>query len=84
MKIDTNTLLILGAAGVGIYFLTRPKTVPVGYNPVTGLPYGYGTTPGMPVYNPNQPNATAQIIAAGGSALDGISDILGHFFDVPF
>lgn len=75
MKINTNTLLIAGVAVAGLYLLTRPKT-PV-YNP-------YST--GLPAYNPyalpasQQPNSTASIISASGSALSSISDIIGNFF----
>ena len=66
MKINTNTLLIAGAAAVGIYLLTRPKTpvYPVGYNP-----YPVGTYPGI-----QQPNQTAAIITAGGGVLSNIFD----------
>lgn len=79
----TDTLLLIGAAAVGVYLLTRPKvpTYPVGYNP-------YGT--GVNAYNPyGQPalstqqysgNTTAQDIAAGGSALSALSDLIGNFF----
>jgi hypothetical protein len=76
MKINTNTLLIAGAAVVGVYLLTRPKTptYPVGYNPYqTGYPAG--TYPAI-----QQGNPTAQIISAGGSALSSLSDLIGNFF----
>jgi hypothetical protein len=81
MKINTNTLLIAGAAAVGIYLLTRPR-VASNVNPATGLPYGYPTT-AYPGYNPalaNQGNNPAAIISAGGTALESLSDLLGNFF----
>jgi hypothetical protein len=77
-KINTNTLLLIGAGVVGVYLLTRPK-VPV-YNP-------YQT--GLPAYNPYQTglpaaqypgNTTAQDINAGASALSSLSDLIGNFF----
>lgn len=74
MKINTNTLLLAGGAAVALYLLTRPTTPAV--NP-------YLT---QPVYNPyantsliNQ-NQTAQDIAAGGTALNALSNLLGNFF----
>jgi hypothetical protein len=81
-KINTNTLLLIGAAAVGVYLLTRPKTMPVGYNPYMTPGYNpYGTTAynptGLPAAGSNQ---TAQIISAGGSALEGLSSLLGNFF----
>lgn len=78
MKIDSNTLLLIGAAAVGVYLLTRPKTTyPVGYSP-------YAT--GMPAYNPygatalQQQSTTAQDIAAGGSALAQLATTVGNLF----
>lgn len=80
MKIDSSTLLIAGVAVVGVYLLTRPKTptYPVGYNPYAG-------TAGLPTgYNPyaiqQQGSTTAQDIAAGGTALEGLANIIGNFF----
>jgi hypothetical protein len=76
--INTNTLLLIGAAGVALYFVTRPRVpaLPVGYNPYAAPGYG------APAYNPyaTQPNPLAQQITAGGSALEGLSDLLGNFF----
>lgn len=73
-KINTNTLLIAGAAAVGVYLLTRPRvSTPVyNYNPyaATGLPAS-GQYPG---------NTTAQDISAGASALSSLSDLIGNFF----
>lgn len=74
----TETLLIVGAAAVGVYLLTRPRvTYPqtTAYNP-------YAT---QPAYNPYATqqyagNQTAQDIAAGGSALSSLSDLIGNFF----
>jgi hypothetical protein len=63
-KIDTQTILIIWAAAVGFYFLTKkpaPPPLPPGYNPYQ--PTGY------PV---NQVNPTAGIITASGSALSSI------------
>jgi hypothetical protein len=75
-KINTNTLLLVGAAAVGVYLLTRPKA-PL-YNP-------YST--GLPVYNPyptglpaNASNPLAQDVTAGASALSSLSDLIGNFF----
>lgn len=79
----TDTLLLIGAAAVGVYLLTRPRvpTYPQAYNPYAG-------TTGLPTYNPYggtalpqyAGNATAQDIAAGGSALSALSDLIGNFF----
>jgi hypothetical protein len=80
MKIDTSTLLIAGAAAVGVYLLTRPKTVvnPT-INPYTGLPYTAATVQaGM--YNTQQQSTVAQDIAAGSTALKSLSDLIGNFF----
>lgn len=75
MKLDTNTLLLIGAGVVAIYFVTKPATptLPLGYNP-------YST----PAYNPYTGvpagNTTAGVVAASGSALEGLSDLIGNFF----
>jgi hypothetical protein len=88
MKMNTNTVLIIGAAAVGVYLLTRPKVGPQypysimnpsGYgNPALSNPYG------APVYGSGgyvaPGNTTAGIITAGGSALQGLSDLIGNFF----
>jgi hypothetical protein len=78
----TNDLLIIGAVGVGVYLLTRPRvTYPPTYP--AGYPATYPQT-GLPAYNPYggqyAGNATAQDIAAGGSALSALGDIIGNFF----
>jgi hypothetical protein len=72
----TDTLLIIGAAAVGVYLLTRPKAPT--YNP-------YAT--GLPAYNPyalptaqNAGNPFAQDVTAGASALSSLSDVIGNFF----
>jgi hypothetical protein len=75
-KIDTNTILLVGAAAVAIYFFTRPK-VPT-YNPYAANPYGLPNT-ALNVSS-NYGNPVAQDITASGSALEGISSILGNFF----
>lgn len=85
MKIDTTTLLLIGAAGVAVYLVTRPAVNPL-VNPATGLPYA--STPynpyATPAYNPYGAvapgNTTGGIISAGGSALEGLSDLIGNFF----
>lgn len=81
----TETLLLIGAAAVGVYLLTRPK-VPASYSPYGTLPSPYGSA-AQPAYNPYgsaaQPyagNATAQDISAGASALSSLSDVIGNFF----
>ena len=70
-KIDTETILILGAAAIALYFITRPAT------PVV-------TTP---AYNPYllqsqlqtaQGNTTGGIIASSGSAAASIINALGN------
>ncbi len=82
MQKSTQTILIAGAAVVGVYLLSRRGT--------TTNPYGYpsGYVPGSPAYNPAYPggysaqpgtSSTAQDIAAGGSALSSIANILGNF-----
>ena len=71
MKIDTNTLLIGAVAVVGIYMLTRPKTV----TPV------YTTTPAINALQPNYAgNTTAQDISAGASALTALGNTISNFF----
>jgi hypothetical protein len=74
MKTET-LLLLLVAAAVGVYFVTRSKTTAVTYPP--GMtPYGT-----QPVYNPylQQQNTTAQDITAAGVAAGGIADIISAF-----
>lgn len=79
MKIDTNTLLLIGAAAVGVYLLTKPKTtMPVGYNPY--LPAGYNPYAAATPAAAYQGNTTAQDINAGASALSSLSDLIGNFF----
>jgi hypothetical protein len=75
----TNTLLLVAAAAVGVYLLTRPKTTALPYNP-------YGAS-GVPAYNPYGSaaqqygqNTVAQDIQAGSSALSSLSDLVGNFF----
>jgi hypothetical protein len=65
-KIDTQTMLIVGAAAVGFYLLTRPKTVPPPVYPAGYSPYITTGFPGSSV------NPTAGIITASGSALSSI------------
>lgn len=84
MKLDTTTLLLLAAGAFAVYEFTKPK-VTAGINPYTGLPYTYGTT-GLPTtalnnVNPylNQ-NPTGGILTGAGSALEGLSDLIGNFF----
>lgn len=78
--INTNTLLLIGAGAAVLYFVTRPAvpTLPIGYNQ-----YGQPITTTSPVYNPYAPlgqDPLAQQIAAGGSVLKGLGDVLGNFF----
>lgn len=78
----TDTLLLIGAAAVGVYLLTRPK-LPTTYNPYGQPAYNpYGT--GIQAYNPylqqQQGSTLAQDITAGGSALEGLGDLIGNFF----
>jgi hypothetical protein len=78
-KIDTNTLLLIGVGAVAVYMLTRPAvpTLPA-YNPYAVNPLGgsvLSTLPGNYVGN-----STAQDIAASGTALDGLSSLIGNFF----
>lgn len=83
MKIDTTTLLLIGGAAAAVYFLTKPAVTPL-INPYTGLPYtsstGYPTT-ALNTVNPylNQ-NPTGNLLTGAGSALEGLSDLLGNFF----
>lgn len=78
MKIDTTTLLLIGAAAVGVYLLTRPR--PMATTPVyTTNPYAvnpYAVNP----YAATPTNATAQDIAAGGSALSSLATAVSNFF----
>jgi hypothetical protein len=70
-KIDTETLLLLGAVAVGLYFFLKPSTPAV---------------PAAPVYNPyaaqlaasQQGNTTGGIISASGSAAGSIINALGN------
>jgi hypothetical protein len=71
MKINTTTLLLIAAAAVGVYLITRPKPV----------------TQQLPVYNPysagggyNTNSTTAQDIAAGGTAAAGLANALSNLF----
>jgi hypothetical protein len=67
----TETLVLVAAlAAVGIYFVTRPKAVPL--PPTSYLP---------PAYSPYlaQQNTTAQDITAAGVAAGGIADIISSF-----
>jgi hypothetical protein len=78
-KIDTTTLLLIGGGVVAAYVLTRPATptYPVGYNP-------YATNTGLTALQQQQylaqQNPTSSIIASSGSALEGLSDLIGNFF----
>jgi hypothetical protein len=81
MKIDTTTLLLIAGGAAAVYFLTKPATPLV--NPYTGLPYtstGYPTT-ALNTVNPylNQ-NPTGNLLTGAGSALEGLSDLIGNFF----
>jgi hypothetical protein len=70
MKIDATTILLIGAAGIAIYLITRPRTVP------TTLPV-YNPVPG---YNPytTAANPTAQDISAGSQGISSIISALGQ------
>jgi hypothetical protein len=69
MKVDATTLLLLAAAAVGVYLITRPKPAPAPvYNP---YPAGYSPY-SAPV------NTTAQDINAGSSAISNIIKSLGQ------
>jgi hypothetical protein len=79
----TDTLLMIGAAAVGIYLLTRPR-VPTQYgvNPYgTGMtaynPYTAGSY-GLPAYQ--QQSTVAQDITAGASGLSTLADAISNFF----
>jgi hypothetical protein len=79
-KIDTTTLLLVAGGGLVVYMLTRPKvaTYPVGYNP-------YGTSTGLTALQQQQmlsgnQNYLAQDLSSGGTALQGLSSLLGNFF----
>lgn len=79
MKIDSTTLLIGVAVIAGAYLLTRPK-VPT-YLPTSVNPYGTAGLPSATVLSQQYyGNPTAQDIAAGGTALDGLSSLIGNFF----
>jgi hypothetical protein len=84
MKIDTTTLLLIGAAVVGVYLLTRPS-VPAAYSPY-GVPNPYLTNPygaqsALSLASGNYAgNQTAQDISAGSQAVSSISSLLGNFF----
>lgn len=70
---DTTTLLLIGAAAVAVYMLTKKPTVtapayspyPPGFNPYAMQP---------------QPNPTAQDISAAGSALSSLATAASNFF----
>lgn len=62
-KINTETILIIAAAGVGVYLLTRRATPPTPvYVPVSTAQA--------------QQNSTAQIITAGAGAANAIANII--------
>lgn len=75
-------MLLIGAAVVGAYILTRP-TIPIspyGINPATGLPYvpaglTYPQT-ALNYYNPTGQSNLAQDIASGGTAAGGLSQLV--------
>lgn len=71
-----NTVLLVGAAALAVYFLTRPKT--------TVNPYGTAALP--PAYNPyaynpyatQAPNPTSSIISASGQAAGAIINAIAN------
>jgi len=74
-KIDTTTLLLIGAAVVAVYLLTKKPTVTPMYTTTPSLyPAGYNP------YLAAQPNATAQDIAAGGTALSQLATAASNLF----
>lgn len=79
-KIDTNTLLLVAAAGVGVYLFTKPKAAAVNpyVNPLTGLPYNYGssTQPVLAANNPANQGTSGAIISAAGGVLSSVFDTL--------
>lgn len=80
-----NTVLLVGVAGLAVYFLTRPKTV----SPYT-MPAVTATAGGVvSAYNPYaqvyagatpQGNTTGGIIAASGTAASSLISSLGDIF----
>jgi hypothetical protein len=77
MKIDSTTLLLIGAAAVGVYLLTRPTTPTPVYSSAVYNPYAT-TNPALAQNYAG--NTTAQDIAAGSSALTALGNALGNFF----
>lgn len=75
MKIDTTTLLLIGAAAVGVYLLTRPTTPTPVYSSAVYNPYA---TPALTAANAGNP--VAQDVTAGASALSSLSSLIGNFF----
>jgi hypothetical protein len=74
MKTDTLILLLAGA--VGLYLITRPATPTYYPTTTTGLPTALSTLNTGNYYG----NATAQDIAASGTALQGLSSLVGNLF----
>ena len=77
----TNDILLIGAAGLALYLLTRPKTATATYNaagqlinPATGQPYPTAAS------QVAAGNTTAAEIAAAGTALPGIVDSISNLF----
>ena len=75
MDKSTKTILLVAAAGVAVYLLTRKRTT------TTGYPAGYVA----PAYNPQlaQQNQTAQTIQAGTSAINTLNNIVQSWFNKP-
>lgn len=74
MKVDSTTLLIIGAAAVAIYFISKPTVAvppPLAYNPYAVNPYAV---------NPLAGNTTAQDISAGGAATSSVLNALSNLF----
>lgn len=75
MKIDTNTLLIIGAAAVGVYLLTRPTTPVPAFSTSVYNPYASAALPAN-----YAGNTTAQDINAGATALTALGNTISNFF----
>lgn len=82
----TDTLLLIGAAAVGVYLLTRPRVPSLGVNTYAGQQYPQQPQTALNYLSQPNPygaagsNQTAQIISASGSALSALSDVVSNFF----